>query len=306
MRRSFKLIGTLLSLFSLASCQDLGAKISTEDGEAKYQDIIDFRRLNSPKSYTVKTERYLYSYDITDDEYLSESDGERFGAVNLDKLYYFVRSKLKTTYKVGGKSEETNYFTENWIYYKDGYLYNVVNNQSKDFDEKQDRKTFVKYAIEKENALAVILEENDISLVEYPDDSKDFRTKLVSGNTIPVIVEKLTYKSTYDFYSKGGDGNLSLVVKDSYLGKKDAFEKEEADKLKISDFSYKQNINLTFEKYHYTSFSGVVNVLMKDENNKELTKVKQNVKEKVTKGCAISYPKLDEYKEVTVQQSLPF
>ena len=305
MKRYFKIIGTFLSLTSLVACQDLGTKLPTEDGEAKYQDIIDYRRLNSPKTYTVKTERYLYNYNTIGD-YLSESDGERFGAVNLDKLYYFVRSKFKSSYKEDNNIEEENYFTENWIYYKDGYLFNVINNQSKDFDEKEDRKTYVKYAMDKQLALSVILEENEISLVDYPDDAESFKLNITTDNSALINASKLTHKSTYDFYSKGGDGNLSVVVKDSYAGKQDAFDKEYIQEYKAAVLSYKQNVNVTFEKYHYTTFNGAVNLLLKDESNKELIKVKQTVKEKVTKGCTISYPKLDDFKEVTEQKALPF
>ena len=319
MRKSFKVIGILATLMSLVACQDLGAKLPKEDGEAKYGDIIDYRRSNSPISYTSKTKLVVNSKSnvIASDEEESNLTVEYFGGVNFDKLYYFVRAKKVQSYKDEKSNEKSEFFLESWKYYKDGYLYEVLNNQSKDIEGSAPRKTFTKLAMNKELALEILLEQEDISQVEFEDSMNEYvinkEGKDISSSLTGywnVDISKGTNKSSLEYFSKGGEGNLSAVIKESGTFKTEAITKKEdaaAEVPNLSLLKYSSNYSFTFEKYHYGNFIINYSLQIKDLNGKEIGLVKNNLNEKVTKGCAVNYPKLDEYQEVTeIKGVIPF
>ena len=319
MRESFKFLGIIATLMSLVACQDLGAKLPKEDGEAKYGDIIDYRRSNSPISYTTKSKlvnnaKSKSIKDNTDIE--SDLTVEYYGGVNFDKLYYFVRAKKVETYNDGKTNEKEEYFLESWKYYKDGYLYEVLNNESKEFDGTAPRKSYTKLSMDKNLALELLLEEEDIGQLGFDDSMDDYL--ITKGNEIDhtyasywnIDVSKGNNKSSLEYYSKGGEGNLSAVIKESGTFKTEAISKKETAPENTPDlslFKYSSNFSFTFEKYHYGNFTIRYNVQLKDLDGIEIGVQKASINETVMKGCTVNYPKLDEYQEVTeIKGILPF
>ena len=55
MKKGIKLVGLISTLISLVACQDLGAKLSLEEGEKIFNSIVQYVNSNSPKNFTTKS-----------------------------------------------------------------------------------------------------------------------------------------------------------------------------------------------------------------------------------------------------------
>ena len=309
MKRYFKIIGTFLSLTSLVACQDLGTKLPKEDGEKKFAEILEYRNDNVPTSFTIKTNS---SYSSLIPLYEENRNGtiENYGVVNLDKFYFFLRAK-KVENVIGAENGDftNDFFYETWTYYKDGYLYSVINEQSKTYDNKTPRKSYSKLAMSEAKALALITESTD-DTIDQIDNLYVSYTLLSSGGIFSIIggiqevdLETSNYKSECTYYSKGGNGNLTVQVKTDLTVEQNSIQTNKSD---IAHIEYKEKTSFTYEKYLYGNQKISVDYLDKDSKGNEYNKINLKIKQTVEKGSTTTYPKLEEYVELTENKNLPF
>lgn len=310
MKKGIKLIGLISTLISLVACQDLGAKLSLEEGEKIFNSIVQYVNSNSPKNFTTKSyyvrnkksDNYYYLGELKG-SYENEYKTESYACVDYNKIYMFVRQKGDQKYHIGEDSGTDTYFVENWIYYKDGYVYEVTNDQTSGFDESNPRKYYRATLMDQQAALSYVQEEandldnNPTDMLVY-NDPKGFSDNMIKVAALSrdVDLAKIERKLDLNYYSKGGEGNLSAIESDNASWNQGAIiaGDEEHKQADFDSAKYKLKLKLNFEKYFFGNGSAKINYsATKDGREIENTEFECSIK--TTKGCTITYPNLKEY-----------
>lgn len=296
MKKIAKLLGSLIILTSLVACQDLGAEIPAADAEKQQAKILEKAEDKAPKVYSLNVSYNASSkLDIASDTSLVENavnsnnsgSGKLYSAFNVNKLYAYSSIKTQSSSKSGSSSEKENMISEDWLYFKDGSLYEVSHTKENDKETKAYTATKMSEDDAKEYFKFEVLQDLYYSYLDL--NAFKQMASAISGESqvesyIGIGASKI--KTEEKYYSKG-DGNLSYTAKatGSY-----------SEKL-YGSFKYNFSFTTTIDSYSFSKASMSLSISLKDDKGKENVAMKARLSANAGRSCSVAYPDLKAYTE---------
>ena len=205
MKKSFKLVASVLAILSLSACESLGEPLEYSEGvkQQAHYEVEQMNHLKDVYGYNNKLTLKMSSGSTT-----LTSTSKGYTCYDLSSVYF--HTKAEATVSSSGQSVSAS--QEEFIYYKDGALIDALTSQS-------GTKTYSSVKMSQSEAKTYLLE-------NYITKSSDL-SSLTNGTITSIDTTNETslakyYNGVYErneckFYSKG-EGNLSYKVKMNVTG----------------------------------------------------------------------------------------
>lgn len=296
MKKFAKLLGSLIILTSLVACQDLGAEIPAADAEKQQAKILEKAEDKAPKVYSLNVSYNVsVKLDLASDTSLLENsvnsnntgNGKLYSAFNVNKLYAYSSIKTQSSSKSGSSSEKENMISEDWLYFKDGSLYEVSHTKENDKESKVYTTTKMSEDDAKEYFKMSVLQDLYYSYLDLNTFKQMASSVSGQGEVESYVGIGATKIKTEEKYYSKGDGNLSYVMKanGSYSEKT------------YGSFKYNCSFSTTIDSYSFSKASLSLSLLVKDDKGKENVSMKAGFSASAGRSCSVAYPDLKAYTE---------
>ena len=297
MKKPIRLFASLVSLFALTACQDLGSEIPQAEAEKQQAKITASAADKAPNAYSITVKANVaVKANVSSLELTSQNNSmnykmnvNAFASYNINKLYGFTSTSYNTSETVDSTNTKNFKKVEAWAYYKEGNLYAVARTNIDGKESKIYAKTPMSEAAAKENLKNYLVQSYYADRLQLSDIQSSLAAVTTAFNT---YVTELKVDTSIKYYSKG-DGSLSLVSKAS------ASEKQANQ----GSLKYKLNFTATIENYMLVSASEKCTFSMKDAKT-ELVNANVGISINGAKSCSVSYPNLSNYTEGEVDMSI--
>lgn len=297
MKKPIRLFISLVSLFALTACQDLGSEIPQAEAEKQQAKITASASNKTPNAYSITVKANVATRsNLSSLEETSQNNSQNykmnvnaFASYNINKLYGFTSTSYNTSETVDSTNTKNFKKVEAWAYYKEGNLHavahvNIDGKESKVYtktpmDEEEAKGHLKYYLVQSYYANRLDLNHIQYSLIGIIG----VFDKYVTGVNVDTSVK---------YYSKG-DGSLSLVSKAS------ASEKQANQ----GSLKYQLNFTATIENYMLVNSSKKFTFSLKDAKT-ELVNANVGISINGAKSCSVSYPNLSDYTEGEVDMSI--
>ncbi len=318
--KRFKHIAVLAMIFIISACDGTAHWINPPEGEERMAAIakkIEKDGYPSKVSLTYKEEtnstNYSYKNDWDDNLMTSYSQViEGYECYDLEKLYYYKRSVIKTDAKYKeinpnyvGKITRTN---ENWVYYKDGYLisaYRVLEQSKAGITiNKKEKSSVLSNEIQAKSSISQ--KPGRFFMITHNNYSDDIWTSYMRQqfSLLPYgYIDKSNskFQDSYGYQTTGKAGNIIMAAGvTANFNKSDITNKSvlnESENELLDSIEIVLSNRFTINDYYYLTLKSDAKILTRDKNNNFFRNFNVKLNSKVENKCSVRYPKLDEYTE---------